>query len=109
MELHKLKTEELKGLDSAKLRETEKDIRRQLVDIRMDIYTAQNKHTGKIRGLRKALARVLTLAHASKKAAAPAVGAPKAKKEAVKKAKAPVAKAKPAAAAKAKKTPATKK
>ena len=69
MELHKLKNEELKALDSAKLRETDKDIRRQLVDIRMDIYSAQNKHTGKIRGLRKALARVLTAQHASSLAA----------------------------------------
>ncbi|MEN9835878.1 MAG: Ribosomal protein, partial [Pseudomonadota bacterium] len=66
MELHKVKKEELKGFDAGKLRETEKDIRRQLHDIRMDIYSGPGKHTGKIRGLRRTLARVLTLQHASK-------------------------------------------
>ena len=66
MELHKLKKEELKGYDAAKLRETEKDIRRQLHEVRMDIYSGPGKHTGKIRGLRRSLARVLTLQHASK-------------------------------------------
>ncbi|MBM4251171.1 MAG: 50S ribosomal protein L29 [Deltaproteobacteria bacterium] len=66
MELHKLKKEELKGFDAAKLREAEKDIRSQLHDIRMDIYSGPGKHTGKVRALRKNLARVLTLQHASK-------------------------------------------
>ena len=65
MEIQKLKNEELKSFDAAKLRETEKDIRRQLHEIRMDIYSGPSKHTGKIRGLRRSLARVLTMQHAN--------------------------------------------
>ena len=66
MNLHKVKTEELKGFDAAKLRETEREVRRELHEVRMDIYSGPGKHTGKIRGLRKTLARILTLQHASK-------------------------------------------
>ncbi len=66
MDLQKLSINDIKGLDAAKLRETEKAVRRELLDVRMDIYTAANKHTGKIRGLRKTLARVLTVAGTAK-------------------------------------------
>lgn len=61
MELHKLTAEEIRGLDAAKLREVEGDIRKQLVGIRMDIYTAKSAHASKIKGMRKSLARVLTV------------------------------------------------
>ena len=60
MELHKLNMETIKGYDSVRLREAETEIRKEMVTIRMDIYTARNQHTAKIRGLKKSLARVLT-------------------------------------------------
>lgn len=60
MELHKLDMETIKSYDSARIREAEGEIRKELVNIRMDIYTARNQHTAKIRGLRKSLARLLT-------------------------------------------------
>lgn len=69
MELHKLSVENIKEFDSAKIRETEADIRKELVNIRMDIYTARNQQTAKIRGLKKSLARLLTLENQGKKAA----------------------------------------
>ncbi len=101
MELHQLSAEEIKGFDAAKLKETEGEIRQSLVTIRMDIYTAKNQHTAKIRGLRKSLARLLTVKNATAvktakpkaaKVAAPAKAAPKA-------AKAPKAEAAPKAKA----------
>ena len=96
MELFKLTADELKGYDAVKLRETETAIRHQLVNIRMDIYTPLNQHTGKIRGLRKALARVLTLKGAQAKVpVAKAAKVPAVKKTAVAKAN-PVAKTKTA-------------
>lgn len=104
MELHKLKAEEIKGFDAAKLRETEAQIRRELLNVRMDIYTAKAAHGAKIKGLKKSLARLLTVATANRKASAPAA-APKAAKPAAeakaakpKAAKAPKADAKPKAA-----------
>lgn len=63
MELHQLTTEELRGYDAGKMRETEKDIRRALVDIRMAVYAPRGANTAKVRGLRKALARLHTLRH----------------------------------------------
>jgi ribosomal protein L29 len=66
MDLQKLSIDDIKGFDGAKLRETEKAVRKALLDVRMDIYTAENKHTGKIRGLRRTLAQVLTVAGATK-------------------------------------------
>ena len=61
MEMHQLTTEELRGYDSAKKRDTELEIRRALVAVRMDIYAARNSQSAKVRGLRRSLARLLTL------------------------------------------------
>jgi len=60
MDLHKLKMDQVRGFDAGKLRETEEDVRRELHTIRMDIYSAKAQHAAKSRGLKKALARVLT-------------------------------------------------
>lgn len=78
MDLHKLTTEEIRGFDNGKLRETEHEVRRAMVNIRMDIYTSRNTHTAKIRGLRKSLARLLTVKNAAAAAAPKAPKAPKA-------------------------------
>ncbi len=74
MELHKLSIDNIKEHDSAKLRETEAEIRKELVNIRMDIYTARNQHTAKIRGLKKSLARLLTVKNQAAKAAKTSTG-----------------------------------
>lgn len=99
-ELHKLKTADIRGLEASQLRETEQEIRRELVKIRMDIYTAKSASGSKIRGLKTSLARLLTVATEKglKKVAVKAPAAPKAAKPA--KAAAPKA-AKPAKAEKA--------
>jgi ribosomal protein L29 len=60
MELHKLDMATIKSYDSARVREAETEIRKEMVNIRLDIYTARNQHTAKIRGLKKSLARLLT-------------------------------------------------
>ena len=61
MELHKLSTDEIRGWDTARLAETEGEVRRSLAAIRMDIYTAKSANAGKLRGLRKSLARLKTV------------------------------------------------
>jgi ribosomal protein L29 len=108
-ELHQLKAEDLRAYDAAGLRETEGEIRKALVGIRMDIYTAKSAHAAKIKGLRRSLARLLTVKNASGKKTAAKTAAPKAAAAApkAKKAAAPKAK-KPAGETKAKSAKATK-
>jgi ribosomal protein L29 len=108
-ELHKLSSDEIRGLDAAKIKDTERDIRRELVTMRMDIYKAPNQHTGKVRGLKRSLARLLTVVAEKNKTTAKA--APKAPAAAKKPAAAAPKKAKAPAEAKpeAKKAKSTKK
>lgn len=61
MELHKLKIADIRGLDATSARDTVQEIRHELAKIRMDIYTAKNSQGAKVRGLRKTLARILTV------------------------------------------------
>ena len=61
MNIEKLSTEEIRGLDAAGLRETEEQIRKELADVRMDIYSAATAFTGKVRNLRRSLARLMTV------------------------------------------------
>jgi|GEM_PF-3077507 len=61
MELHKIPTEEIRGFDSARRREIVTQIRGQLLQIRMDIFSSKAQHSAKIRGLKKTLARILTI------------------------------------------------
>jgi len=63
MELHKLKTDEIRGWSPEKIREATDESRRELSKIRMDIYTARSANASKIRGLKKSLARLLTVQH----------------------------------------------
>lgn len=107
MDLHKLSTDEVRGWDPAKRKEAADDIRRDLGKMRMDIYTAKSQNSGKIRGLKKSLARLMTIRSEEAKKA-PKVAKPVAAKPAAKakakpaKAAAPVAKAKEKTAAKPK-------
>ncbi len=60
MEFDKLKKDELKSLTATQAEETELGIRQELAKLRMDIFSEKGKHTGKVRNLKKNLARVLT-------------------------------------------------
>jgi len=60
MEFEKLSNEELRALNDVQARETEIGIRQNLAKLRMDIFSEKGKHTGKVRELKKNLARVLT-------------------------------------------------
>jgi len=80
MDLHKINMGELKGLDHGALRQVEKDVRKSLMKIRMDIYTAKSAQGSKVRGLRKSLARVLTVQNQAKASSASGTNSPKAKK-----------------------------
>lgn len=102
MDLHKMKIADIRGLEGSKSRETEQEIRRELVKMRMDIYTAKSAQGAKSRGLRTALARLLTVR--AEEAAKQPKQAAKAKAPAAPKAKAEP-KAKAVAAPKAEKTP----
>jgi ribosomal protein L29 len=94
MELHKLKMDEIRGWAPEKVKEAADESRLELAKIRMDIYTSRSANASKIRGLRKSLARLLTVQTQAKAGAAP---------KAAKAAKAPAApKAAKAAQAKAK-------
>lgn len=62
-------TEELRGIDTKELLAAEKDVRKQLAELRMDIYTAPTVNSGKARKLKKTLARVLTVRHEKKQVA----------------------------------------
>jgi ribosomal protein L29 len=60
MEIEKLSKADIKTYDATRLRETEKDLRRELAMIRMDVHTDKKVHVGKIRNIKKNVARVLT-------------------------------------------------
>lgn len=64
MDLTKLTTEEIRGLDLAKLKEVEKDIRREQALLRMDVYGTGK--ASKRQALKKNLARVLTVRNTAK-------------------------------------------
>jgi ribosomal protein L29 len=60
MDMNKLKTKEIRAMDSKKLQDSAKNIRKELVGLRMDVYNAGPQAKSKARNLRKTLARVLT-------------------------------------------------
>lgn len=80
MDLHKLKTEEIRGFDVARSVELEHQIRRALHDARMDIYNPAARASGKIRGLKRSLARLLTLRGPAASPAAKVAAKPAAKR-----------------------------
>jgi ribosomal protein L29 len=95
MDLHKIPVSEMRSFDKARLSDIRHQIQRELVKIRMDIYTARAQHAGKVRGLKKTLARLLTVTTEAMRASGGAV----ASKPAVATAKkAPAKKAAPKAA-----------
>ena len=61
MELLNIDTDELRGYEDSKLKQAEENLRRELLTIRMDIYSNKAQQVGKVRGLKKSLARVKTV------------------------------------------------
>lgn len=61
-EIQKMAMDDIRKLERANLKEVADDVRRELAQIRMDVYTAAATNVGKIRGLKKTLARVMTVA-----------------------------------------------
>ncbi len=59
MDLTKTSLGDIQGFDKAKSVEVERQIRKELALLKMDVYGART--AGKTRGLRKTLARVLTV------------------------------------------------
>lgn len=57
---NKLKMSEISGYDLSKLNDVAKDTRRELFDLRMDIFKTTSSTIGKKRALKKNLARILT-------------------------------------------------
>jgi len=61
MELNKINAETLRNYDTSKLNDVELDIRSQMLRLRMDIYTEKAKNSAKMKGLKRGLARTLTI------------------------------------------------
>ncbi len=61
MDVLKSTTEELRAIEIKELKSAEQDVRKQLVELRMDVYTSAATNVGTIRKLRKTLARIKTV------------------------------------------------
>lgn len=61
MELTNITCEEARGFDQAKSRETELEIRRELTQLRVDVYSNPAATTSTKKKLRKSLARLMTV------------------------------------------------
>ena len=66
MDITKLTTQELKSLTKPKMKEVATDIRKEIVKIKMEGIMSAAPNSGKVRKLRKNLARVLTYYNADK-------------------------------------------
>jgi ribosomal protein L29 len=70
MDYFKLTADELRSKDLGELQTASYEVRKSLAQIRMDIYTAPAVNTGKVKKLKKSLARILTVAQEKAKAQA---------------------------------------
>ena len=61
MEVKVLSAEEIRGFDVGRRKELETELRRNMADLRMDIYSPANANATKIKTLKRNLARVLTV------------------------------------------------
>lgn len=68
MDYLSIKTDELRGVEANELKSAEREVRKQLAELRMDVYTASAVNSGKSRRLKKTLARILTVKNQGKKA-----------------------------------------
>lgn len=69
MDFAKLSAKEIRALDTKKIGDNSKNIRKELVGLRMDVYNAGPQAKTKARKLRKTLARLLTVGGEKTKAA----------------------------------------
>lgn len=67
MDYTTVKMDEIKQMPDTQLKQARDDVRKQLAEIRMDVYSAAAVHTGKVRKLRKTLARLSTVQTLKKK------------------------------------------
>ncbi|MFW7378069.1 MAG: 50S ribosomal protein L29 [Oligoflexus sp.] len=68
MDYLSIKSDELRGVDANELKSAEREVRKQLAELRMDVYTASAVNSGKSRRLKKTLARILTVKNQGTKA-----------------------------------------
>ena len=61
MDFNKLNTIEIRALDAKKIGDAAKNLRKELVGLRMDVYNAGPQANSKARNIRKTLARLLTV------------------------------------------------
>jgi ribosomal protein L29 len=61
MDLNKLTINDVVTLDTSRLYEVEKEIRQEMAMLSMDVYSEQGKFSSKKRGLKRGLAKVLTV------------------------------------------------
>ena len=61
MDINNLNVKEVRAMDSKKIGDAAKLIRKELVGLRMDVYNAGPQSKSKSRNLRKTLARLLTV------------------------------------------------
>ncbi len=60
MHLNKLKMSDVLSFDAKQSIDVEKDIRKQIGELRIDLYGNRGTASAKARGLKKSLARILT-------------------------------------------------
>lgn len=58
MDVLKIKTEDLRKLSDAELSESETEVKKQLAEIRIDVYGEPTAHLGNKRKLKKTFARI---------------------------------------------------
>ena len=57
----KTSLEEMRKMNYAQIKETEEEVRRDLLKMKLDVYTAPSAQTSKVRNLKKTLAKVMTV------------------------------------------------
>jgi len=68
MDIQKITQEEIRGYEPTRLKEYEAELRTKLAEIRMDVYQSVANAAQVKRGLKRNLARVLTVKNTKKKA-----------------------------------------
>ena len=66
MELNKISLDEMRSFEQQRLQEVESTIRKEIMNLRMDVFTEKGKNSGAKKALRKQLARILTIQNQKK-------------------------------------------
>ena len=70
MDYFKLTAKELRSKEQGELRQTARELQKQIASTRMDVYTAPAVSVGKIKRLKRSLARTLSVANEKSRAKA---------------------------------------